>query len=65
MRHINGVHVTTKCNWIVASISLCFLYMRSDVRLPHRLTSETSEYLIAHMQAVMREFTMLDLISIG
>ena len=64
MLHIDGVHVTTKRNWIVASISLCFLYMRSDVRLPHRLTSETSEHSIAHMQAVTHEFTMLDLISI-
>ena len=64
MLNIDGVHVTTKINWIVAPISLCFLYARTDVQLPHMLTSETSEHSIALMRAVTRDFTTLDLLSI-
>lgn len=62
--HIDGVSILTKRNWASECISLSFLIMVSDVRYPHRLTSEPSEHSIAIMQNLCREFTVNDLISV-
>ena len=47
MLHIDGVHHATKKNWLVSTISLCFLILRKDIVQPHRVTSEPSKHSIA------------------
>ena len=58
--HIEGVHPTTKKNWIMECVGLSFLILRSDVCQPHRLTSEPSEHTFAILRNMIREFTVLD-----
>ena len=60
MLHIDGIHVITKHNWIVATVTLCFPLLNSNVLRTHWLTSKPSEHMIAHLRAIFREFSVLD-----
>ena len=61
MIHIDGAHVTTKRNWLVATISLIFLFLWLGVVRPNRTTSEPFEHSIANTRAIKRDFNILDL----
>ena len=60
--HIDGAHMITKKNFIMTTVSLLFLMMRSDITRVHRLTSEPSEHSIGNLRAIKREFTTGDFI---
>ena len=62
--HVDGTHIITKRNWIVECVSLAFLLMRSDVIQIHRTTTEPSEHSNAIMRGIVREFSVLDFLSI-
>ena len=64
MLHIDGVHHATKKNWLVSTISLSFIMLRSNIIRTHRVTSETSEHTIAKIRSFKREFTVSDIIDI-
>ena len=60
--HIDGAHITTKKNFIMTTIYLMFLMMRSDITRVHRLTSKSSEHSIGNLRAIKKEFTVGDFI---
>ena len=61
--NVDGVHTTTKRNWVTEIVSLSFIIMQDDVIRPDYCTSEPSEHSIGNLRMMMREFTVNDLIS--
>ena len=58
--HINGIHITTKRNWLYECISLCLLIMCSDIVKPCLLTFEPSENTNDMLRGMQREFTVMN-----
>ena len=62
--HLDGVSIITKRNWVMATIATCFLMMRKEVILPHRLTSEPCEHVFGHLRSMIREFSANEFITL-
>ena len=60
--HVDGVHHATKKNWIIFSVLMSFLILRHNMVRPHRATSKPIKHSIAHLCAIVREFSVRDLI---
>ena len=62
--HVDRVCIKPKHNFLSKFVSLCFLVIRNDVKEPHLLTTEPSEYSNALLRHMQREFTVKDLLAL-
>lgn len=59
--HMDGIHSTTKRNWILGTIGTVFLLMMDDVYDIYLTTTECCEHTFGHARSMIKEFTVRDL----
>ena len=62
--HVDGVYIATKRNFLYGVVLLCFLIVYDDVKEPHLLTYEQSDFSNALLCYMQHEFAVKNILVI-